>query len=67
MKYGRSEIKSYGCLFTCFGSRAVHVEKLHCTDTDSLLNGFRRSVARRGQPHTVYSDLGMNLVGATEN
>ena len=63
MKYGRSEIKRYRCLFTCFGSRTVHVEKLDCMDTDSLLNGFRRFVARRGQPHTVYSDLGTNLVG----
>ena len=63
VKYGRSEIKRYGCLFTCFGSRTVDVEKLDCMDTDSLLNGFRRFVARWGQPHTVYSDLGTNLVG----
>ena len=64
VKYGRSEIKRFGCLFTCFGSRVVHVEKLDCKDTDSLISDFRRFVVRRGQPHTVYSDLGTNLVGS---
>ena len=63
VKYGRAEIKRYGCLYTCFGCRAVHIEKLDSMDTDSFLNGFRRFIARRGRPETVYSDLGTNLVG----
>ena len=50
VKYGRAEIKRYGCLYICFGCRAVHIEKLDSMDTDSFLNGFRRFIARRGRP-----------------
>ena len=64
VKYGRAEIKRYGCLYTCFGTRAVHIEKIDSMDTDSFLNSFRRFAARRGMPETVYSDMGTNLVGA---
>ena len=60
VKYGRSDIKRYGCLYTCFGCRKVHVEKLDTMDIDI---GFRRFIARRGRPETVHSDLGTNLVG----
>ena len=63
VKYYRSEIKRYGCLFTCFGTRAIHIEKLDCLDTVSFLNGLRRFIARRGQPEIIYSDNGTNFVG----
>ena len=64
VKYGRAEIKRYGCLYTCFGTRAVHIEKIDSMDTDSFLNSFRRFAAGRGMPETVYLDMGTNLVGA---
>ena len=64
VKYGRAEIKRYGCLYTYFGTRAVHIEKIDSMDTDSVLNSFRRFAAWRGMPETVYSDMGTNLVGA---
>ncbi|XP_071830918.1 uncharacterized protein [Apostichopus japonicus] len=63
VKFGRSEVKRYGCLFTCLTVRAVHIEKLDSLDTESFLNGFRRFVARRGCPETVFSDNGTNFVG----
>ena len=62
VKYGRSEIKRYSCLFTCLSIRAVHVEILNSLDTESFLNGFRRFTARRGCPEAVFSDNGTNLV-----
>lgn len=63
VKQGRSEVKRYGCLFTCLNIRAVHLEKLNSLDTDSFLNGFRRFISRRGVPLKVWSDNGTNFVG----
>lgn len=64
VKVGRAEVKRYGCIFTCFNVRAVHIEKLDHMDTDSFLNCFRRFCARRGSPAQVWSDNGTNFVGA---
>ena len=67
VKHGRSEVKRYGCIFTCLSIRAVHLEVLDTMTTDSFLNGFRRFVARRGQPTKVWSDNGPNIAaGQTE-
>lgn len=63
VKQGRSDVKRYGCVFTCLNTRAVHIEKLDGLDTDSFLNGFRRFIARRGIPAKVWSDNGTNFVG----
>jgi hypothetical protein len=63
VKRARSEIKRYGCVFTCFATRAVHIEVLDDLSTDSFLNGFRRFCARRGRPKRVFSDNGTNFVG----
>ncbi|KAJ8019307.1 hypothetical protein HOLleu_42169 [Holothuria leucospilota] len=62
VKLGRSEVKRYGCLFTCLSIRAIHVEKLDSLDTDTFINAFRRFVSRRGHPEVVFSDNGSNLV-----
>ena len=62
VKNYRSEIKRYGCIFTCMATRAIHIEMLHSLDTDSFLNGFRRFVSRRGFPEKVFSDNGGNFV-----
>ena len=66
IKQGRSEVKRYCCLFTCMNTRAVHLEKLNCLETDSFLNAFRRFVARRGMPQKVWSDNGTNFVGGNK-
>jgi len=63
VKQGRSEVKRYGCLFTCMASRAIHLERLSSMDTDSFLNAFRRFISRRGCPKKVWSDNGSNLIG----
>ena len=65
VKQGRSEIKRYGCIFSCLSIRAVHIEKLCTLDSDSLLNALRRFIARRGKPEKVFCDNGTNLVGAS--
>ena len=64
VKVGRCEVKRYGCLFTCFNTRAIHIEVLNSLETDTFINGFLRFVSRRGYPKKVWSDNGTNLVGA---
>ncbi|XP_076043709.1 uncharacterized protein LOC143026816 [Oratosquilla oratoria] len=64
IKVRRSEMKRYGCLYTCFTTRAIHIEKLDSLQTDAFINGFVRFTARRGYPSKVWSDNGTNLVGA---
>ena len=51
-------------IFTCFASRAIHLEVAHCLDTDSCINAIRRFVSRRGSVKRLWSDNGTNLVGA---
>ena len=63
IKQGRSQVKRYGCIFTCLACRAVHLEVLSGMDTDSFLNGLKRFIARRGQPQTIICDNGTNFVG----
>ena len=64
VKVGRARAKRYGCVFTCFTTRAVHLEVLSSLETDTFINAFRRFAARRGWPKSVRSDNGTNLVGA---
>ena len=64
VKRGRSTIKRYGCLFTCFSTRAIHLEVAFSMDTDSFLNALMRFEARRGQPKEIWCDNGTNFIGA---
>ncbi|KAJ8043650.1 hypothetical protein HOLleu_10841 [Holothuria leucospilota] len=66
VKQGRSQVRRYGCLFTCMSTRAVHIEISHSLDTDSFLNALRRFVARRGTPEVIFSNNGTNFVGERE-
>ena len=54
----RNEIreKIWVCLYTCLVTRAVHLEMVHDMSTQQFLLGFRRFVARHGQPKKVISD-----------
>ena len=64
VKRGRSQIKHYGCLFTCLVTRAIHLELASCLDTSSFNYALQRLVARRGSPKLIRSDNGSNFVGA---
>ena len=61
VRQGRSNVKRYGCLFTCLVVRAVHIEVVHSLDTDSFMNALRRFINTRGCPKTIYSDNGTNF------
>ena len=60
----RRPVKHWCCLFTCFVTRAVHIEVVNGLDTDACMMAITRFMARRGRPHTIISDNGTNFVGA---
>lgn len=64
VRFGRSDHKRYGCLFTCLQTRAVHIEVAHSMSTDSFLMSLLRFCNRRGSPQVIFSDNGTNFVGA---
>ncbi|XP_071648478.1 uncharacterized protein [Temnothorax longispinosus] len=55
--------KAWICLFTCAVYRAIHFELVTSLSTDSFMEAFRRFIARRGRPSTVYTDNGTNFTG----
>lgn len=64
VKERRSEVKVYGCLFTCLSTRACHLELVDDLSTDHFIMALKRFIARRGRPQSIYSDNGSNFVGA---
>ena len=61
-KKGRKEHKRYGLLFTCFASRAVHVELLEDLSTDAFINRLRCFIALRGSVRQIKYDQGTILL-----
>lgn len=64
VKRGRGSEKVYGCLFTCFTSRAIYIEDVSSLETDSFIQALRRFISNRGCPKEIWSDNGTNFVGA---
>ena len=64
IKEGRKIHKRYCVLFTCFCSRAVHLETTNTLDTDSFIMTLRRFLSTRGKVRSIRSDNGGNFVGA---
>ncbi|XP_037774954.1 uncharacterized protein LOC119571970 [Penaeus monodon] len=56
--------KRFGCVFTCFSTRAVHIEPLKSLDASTFLNALMCFIARRGTPMKIYSDRGTNFLRA---
>jgi len=57
--------KCYGVIFPCMGVRAVCVDLAEDYSTDGFLQVLRRFVSLRGSPTKVFSDVGTQLVGAS--
>jgi hypothetical protein len=53
-----------GSYFSCFSTRAVHIELVESMDASSFLNALRRFMAIRGHVKQIHSDCGTNFIGA---
>ena len=51
-------------MFTCFASRAVHIEVANNLDTDTFILALRRFIGRRGNICYMRFDNGTNFTGA---
>ena len=60
------ELKSYGVIFTCRSSRAIHTEIAHSLDADSFLLSLGRFIGKRGNIRQMRSNDGSNFVGAVK-
>lgn len=61
---GAKLLKAYVCLFICMSTRAVHLELVSELTTAAFLSCLQRFVSRRGKPSKIFSDNGLNFVGA---
>ncbi|XP_038106615.1 uncharacterized protein LOC119766248 [Culex quinquefasciatus] len=61
---GRRSEKRWIAVFTCFNTRAVHLEVAHSLNKQSCLMALRRFMCRYGVPREIFSDNGTNFHGA---
>ena len=58
--------KSYGVLFTCLTTRAVHIELAKDLSTDAFILTLCRFLSRRRNVQVIRSNNGTNFVGANK-
>lgn len=56
--------KAYFAIFTCFSTKACHLEVVTDLTTSAFVAAYRRFVSRRGLVRNLYSDCGKNFIGA---
>lgn len=61
---GMKSQKGWIAIFICLTTRAVHIEIVSDLTPQTFLAAFQRFAARRGLPHTMYSDNGTTFQGA---
>ena len=61
---GQSELKRYGCLFTCMQSRAVRIEIAHSLTTDSFIMALVNFITRWDQPEMILNDSSFTIISA---
>lgn len=64
MKRKAKLVKSYGAIFVCFATKAVHIELVSNLSTEAFLAALKRLLSRRGSISNIYSDNGTQFVGA---
>ncbi|XP_039658089.1 uncharacterized protein LOC120560045 [Perca fluviatilis] len=62
---GAAQSKRWAILFTCMGTRGVHIEVIESLDATSCINALRRFFAVRGPAKQLRSDRGTNFIAAS--
>ncbi|XP_011875960.1 PREDICTED: uncharacterized protein LOC105566505, partial [Vollenhovia emeryi] len=57
-------LKCYMAIFVCFATTAVHIELAADLSAEAFLNVLKRFISRRGYPTDIFSDNGLNFIGA---
>jgi len=57
-------LKCYMAIFVCVATKAVHIELAVDLSSEAFLNVLRRFISRRGCPSDIFSDNGLNFIGA---
>jgi transposase InsO family protein len=55
-------VKTYGTIFTCLVTRAIHLELAGDLSGDQFLQALTRFCSRRGKPKFIVSDNGSNFI-----
>ena len=59
-------LKTYGVIFTCLNTRAIHIELSGDLSIDSFILSSCRFLTRRGHVNIMQSDIGTNFIGGVE-
>lgn len=61
---GLANSKRWAVIFTCLGTRAIHIEVIESMESSSFINALRRFISIRGPVKQLRSDCGTNFLGA---
>lgn len=56
-------IKHYAVFYVCLLTRAVYIESFADLTSKAFINALQRFIARRGVPHTMWSNNATNFIG----
>ena len=59
-------LKTYGVIFTCLNTTAIHIELSSDLSTDSFILSLRRFLVRKGHAIIMQSDNGTNFIEAVK-
>ena len=66
VKKNNSIVICYIVLFTCFATRALHLEVIYSLSEEEFLRSFVRFTSRRSVPSIMWSDHGTNFKSAAK-
>ena len=64
VKVNRSKAKRYGIVFTCFNTRACHIEVLNSLTSSDFICALIRFFSRRGRSRKLFCDCATTFIGA---